>query len=229
MLWTIDRFREEVEQVRVALGLEDFFLYGQSWGSMLAIEYALKYQKHLKGLVLSSMTASIASYVEYVNKLRAALPPRICSRRSRSTRRQGKYDAPEYQEAMFKEVYGRHVCRVDPWPDPVARAFKHINTQVYNTMQGPNEFVVTGTFKDWDRWKDLAKITVPTLVIGARYDEMNPDDIRKMGTPSSEFPGRDLRERQPPGDVGRPGGLLRGPPGFPQRRRGRTLPAPRSA
>ena len=74
-LWTIDRFREEVEQVRAALGLEDFFLYGQSWGSMLAIEYALKYQKHLKGLVLSSMTASIASYVEYVNKLRAALPP----------------------------------------------------------------------------------------------------------------------------------------------------------
>src|SRR6476659_3637327 len=76
-LWTIDRFREEVEQVRAALGLENFILYGQSWGSMLAIEYALKYQKHLKGLVLSSMTASIASYVEYVNKLRAALPPEV--------------------------------------------------------------------------------------------------------------------------------------------------------
>ncbi len=179
-LWTIDRFREEVEQVRVALGLEDFFLYGQSWGSMLAIEYALKYQKHLKGLVLSSMTASIASYVEYVNKLRAALPPAVLATLVKYEEK-GDYENPEYQAVMFKEVYGRHVCRVDPWPDPVARAFKHISPQVYNTMQGPNEFVVTGTFKDWDRWKDLAKITVPTLVIGARYDEMNPDDIRKMG------------------------------------------------
>ena len=179
-LWTIDRFREEVEQVRAALGLEDFFLYGQSWGSMLAIEYALKYQKHLKGLVLSSMTASIASYVEYVNKLRAALPPEVLAVLVKYEEK-GDYENPEYQAVMFKEVYGRHVCRVDPWPDPVARAFKHISPQVYNTMQGPNEFVVTGTFKDWDRWKDLAKITVPTLVIGARYDEMNPDDIRKMG------------------------------------------------
>ena len=180
-LWTIDRFREEVEQVRAALGLEDFFLYGQSWGSMLAIEYALKYQTHLKGLVLSSMTASIASYVEYVNKLRAALPPEVLAVLVKYEAK-GDYENAEYQEVMFKEVYGRHVCRLDPWPDPVARAFKHISPQVYNTMQGPNEFVVTGTFKDWDRWNDLARIHVPTLVIGARYDEMNPDDIRKMGT-----------------------------------------------
>jgi proline iminopeptidase len=179
-LWTIDRFRDEVEQVRAALGLVDFYLYGQSWGSMLAIEYALKYPKHLKGLVLSNMTASIASYVEYVAKLRAALPKELLAVLEKYEA-QGQYDAPEYVEAMFKGVYGRHICRLDPWPDPVARAFKHINNQVYGTMQGPNEFVVTGTFKDWDRWKDLPKITVPTLVIGARYDEMNPDDIRKMG------------------------------------------------
>jgi proline iminopeptidase len=179
-LWTIDRFRDEVEQVRAGLKLENFYLYGQSWGSMLAIEYALKYPQHLKGLVLSSMTASIASYVKYVNTLRAALPKEILTVLEKYEAR-GEYDAPEYQQAMFKEVYGRHVCRLDPWPDPVARAFKHINNQVYNTMQGPNEFVVTGTFKDWDRWKDLSRIGVPTLVIGARYDEMNPDDIRTMG------------------------------------------------
>ena len=61
------------------------------------------------------------------------------------------------------------------------RAFKHVNPQVYGTMQGPNEFVVTGTFKDWDRWNDLSKITVPTLLIGAKYDEMDPEDIKKMG------------------------------------------------
>jgi proline iminopeptidase len=179
-LWTIERFREEVEQVRRALGLENFYLYGQSWGSMLAIEYALEYQKHVKGLVLSSMTASIPSYVAYIAKLRAALPPEVQAVLAKHEAT-GQYEAPEYQEAMFKEVYGRHVCRIDPWPDPVARAFKHLNPQVYGTMQGPNEFVVTGTFKDWDRWADLPKIAVPTLVIGARYDEMDPEDIRKMG------------------------------------------------
>lgn len=179
-LWTIDRFREEVEQVRAALGLEDFYLYGQSWGSMLAIEYVLKYPKHVKSLSLSSMTASIASYLDYVAKLRAALPKKMLATLEKYEA-QGQYEAPEYQEAMFEGVYKRHVCRLDPWPDPVARAFKHINTQVYGTMQGPNEFVVTGTFKDWDRWNDLAKIRVPTLVMGARFDEMNPEDIRKMG------------------------------------------------
>lgn len=179
-LWTIERFREEVEQVRQALGLENFYLYGQSWGSMLGIEYALKYQKHLKGLVLSSMTASVPSYMAYIAKLRAALPADIQAVLTKYEAT-GEYEAPEYQEAMYKGVYGRHICRIEPWPDPVARAFKHLNPQVYGTMQGPNEFVVTGTFKDWDRWADLPKIGVPTLLIGARYDEMDPEDIKKMG------------------------------------------------
>jgi proline-specific peptidase len=73
-LWTVERFREEVEQVRAALGLERFYLYGQSWGGLLAIEYALKYQSHLKGLIISNMTASWASYVDYINELRRQLP-----------------------------------------------------------------------------------------------------------------------------------------------------------
>jgi len=179
-LWTVERFREEVEQVRTGLGLENFYLYGQSWGSMLAIEYALKYQKHIKGLVLSSMTASIQSYMKYIAQLRAQLPKDILATLEKYEAL-GQYDAPEYQEAVFKGVYSRHICRLDPWPDPVDRAFKHVNNQVYGTMQGPNEFVVTGTFKDWDRWNDLSKIKVPTLLIGATYDEMDPEDIKKMG------------------------------------------------
>ncbi len=145
--------------MREGLGLENFYLYGQSWGSMLGIEYALKYQKHLKGLVLSSMTASIPAYMVYIAKLRAALPADIQATLTKYEAT-GQYEAPEYQEAMYRGVYGRHVCRLDPWPDPVARAFKHLNPQVYGTMQGPNEFVVTGTFKGWDRWADLPKIGV---------------------------------------------------------------------
>ena len=178
-LWTVDRFRDEVEQVRAALSLENFYLFGQSWGGMLGIEYALKYQKHLKGLVISNMTASIPSYMAYAAKLRAALPADVIAVLDKYEKK-GEYEAPEYQETMMKQVYSRHVCRLDPWPEPLDRCFKHFNMKVYNTMQGPNEFVVTGNFKDWDRWKDLPKITVPTLLIGAKYDTMSVEDIRSI-------------------------------------------------
>jgi proline iminopeptidase len=180
-LWTIERFREEVDQVRESLGLDKFYLLGHSWGGMLGIEYALKYQSHLKGLIISNMTASIPSYVAYVNKLRRKLP---FETRRTLEKYEAKLDyaAPEYQDIIFNHIYKQHICRVEPWPDPVNRAFKNMNQQVYNYMQGPNEFLVTGTFKDWDRWGDLQRIKVPTLLIGSKYDEMNPRDIRKMGT-----------------------------------------------
>jgi len=179
-LWTVDRFREEVEQVRAALGLENFYLYGSSWGGMLGIEYALKYQNHLKALVISDMTASIASYVEYVNELRRRLPPAVIAVLEKYEAK-GEFEAPEYQEVMLSQIYSKHLCRLDPWPDPVSRTFRHLATPVYNTMQGPNEFVVNGTFKDWDRWKDLAKIHVPTLLVVGRHDTMRVEDIQKMG------------------------------------------------
>jgi proline iminopeptidase len=179
-LWTIDRFREEVEQVRAALGLENFYLYGQSWGGMLGIEYASKYQRHLKGLIISNMTASIPSYVEYTNELRQRFPPEIVKTLEKYESRE-EYNAPEYQEILFNQLYLKHLCRINPWPEPIQRTFRNVNTQVYNTMQGPNEFVVTGTFKDWNRWNDIQNIKVPALLLVGRYDTMRVEDIQKMG------------------------------------------------
>jgi len=179
-LWTVERFREEVEQVRSALGLEKFYRYGHSWGGMLAIEYALNYQSHLKGLIISNMTASIASYVAYINKLRGQLSAEsigILERFEAS----GEYTAPEYEKVMFGEIYSTHLCRVTPWPEPMVRMFLHMNQKVYNTMQGPNEFVITGTFKDWDRWSELKNINVPTLLSVGRFDTMSVADIERMG------------------------------------------------
>lgn len=179
-LWTVDRYREEVEQVRQGLGLEKFYLFGSSWGGMLGIEYALAHQDHLKALIISDMTASIRSYESYINKLRAALPEedrKILAKYEA----EGNYEAPEYMNVMFGKIYAEHLLRISPWPEPVDRSFKKFNAQIYNTMQGPNEFVITGNFRDWDRWNDLAKIKVPTLVIAGRQGTMSPDDIRKMG------------------------------------------------
>jgi proline iminopeptidase len=179
-LWTVERFREEVEQVRRALGLEQFYLYGQSWGGLLGLEYALKYQQHLKALIVSNMTASIPSYLGHVNHLRSLMPAdRV--KVFEQYEALGQLDAPEYQEVLT-ELYNRHICRVVPWPEPVQRMFSHLATPVYNTMQGDNEFVVTGTFKDWDRWADLHLVRVPTFLTVGRHDSMNPADIEKMGT-----------------------------------------------
>jgi proline iminopeptidase len=177
-LWTIPRFVEEVEQVREALGLEKFYLLGSSWGGMLGIEYALKYQQHLKGLIISNMTASIASYVKYVGELRKQLSPETIAILDKYEAA-GDFENPAYQEAIMTKVYAKHLCRLNPFPEPVERTFRHFNSKIYNTMQGPNEFIVTGTFKDWDRWADLPQIKTPTLALGAKYDEMNPADIRR--------------------------------------------------
>ncbi len=180
-LWTIPRFLAEVEQVRSALGLDEFYLYGHSWGGLLGIEYALRYGRHLKGLVVSNMTASVKSYVAYIDELRAQLPAASQAILAKYEKA-GEYEAPEYQQVVFEQLYTRHLCRLDPWPDAVMRTFKHLAKPVYETLQGNNEFVVTGTMKDWDRWGDLERIATPTLLLGARHDEIRPADMQRMGT-----------------------------------------------
>lgn len=182
-LWNIPRFVEEVEQVRKGLGLEKFYLFGQSWGSMLAMEYLDKYQSHVKAAVLSNMTASSKSYVTYTAKLKEQiLSPRDIVIYD-SLDKLKAYNSPEFQNLMMDKLYTQVVCRMplESWPEPLMRAFKKANQTIYIHMQGVDEFHVTGNVKDWDMWDRLHNIKVPTLLIGAKYDEMNPDDIRKEG------------------------------------------------
>ena len=178
-LWTVERFREEVETVRRTLGLEQFYLLGNSWGGMLGLEYALKYPSHLKGLIISNMTASIDSYVTYLGELRGRLSPDEVALMARHEAADD-LEAPAYQ-ALLDRLYRRHICRLDPWPEPLDRMHTHQATSVYHTMQGHNEFVVTGTFRDWNRWDDLYRFTVPTLLSVGRHDTMRPADIEEMG------------------------------------------------
>jgi proline iminopeptidase len=179
-LWDVDRFREEVEEVRNALGLDQFYLLGSSWGGFLGIEYALKYGDALKGLIISNMTASIESYVKHINALRDQLPKDLVDTMKRYEAAED-FEAPEYQEIVQTHLNEKHICRLTPWPDAVVRGFSHMNPQVYNTMQGPNEFVVTGTFKDWNRWDSLKDIQNKTLLLVGRHDSMSVEDIEEMG------------------------------------------------
>ena len=178
-LWTIERYTDEVEAVRRGLGLDQFYLLGHSWGGLLAIEYALKYQQHLKGLVISNMAASADSFVKHVSKIRSQFSDDVRAQLE-YYENANKTDDTAYQALLFDKLYKVFICRLDPWPDPVGRSLQGWNQHVYNVLQGRSEFEVTGRIKGWDRWADLPKIKVRTLTMGARYDEMDPEDMRKM-------------------------------------------------
>ena len=179
-LWSVDRYVNEVEQVRKALGLnsDNFYLLGSSWGGILCMEYALKYQSNLKGLIVSNMMASIPDYVTYANEV---LGPQLDSdvlTEIKALEAAGDFENPRYSELIYTNYYPEHVLRMplEEWPDPVNRAFAHINLDLYVTMQGPSEFGVVGDakLKNWDIKAKLSNISIPTLTIGGAYDTMDP-------------------------------------------------------
>lgn len=185
-LWDTARFVEEVEQVRQALGLgpDNFYLLGHSWGGILAAEYALKYQKNLKGLIISNMMMSIPAYNDYASKvLMPAMDPAVL-KQVQAFEAKKDYENPRYMELLMPNFYALHILRkpVDEWPDPVNRAFAKLNRQLYVLMQGPSEMGASGRLEKWDRTADLPKIAVPTLVIGAQYDTMDPKHMEWVST-----------------------------------------------
>jgi proline iminopeptidase len=183
-LWDLSRFVDEVEQVRSALKIEkdSFYLFGHSWGGILAIEYALRYQDRLKGLVISNMMASIPAYNEYAQKvLMQQMDPSVL-KILKQIEAEKKYDDVRYEQLLIPNFYAKHILRMpyEYWPDPVVRAFAHLNKSIYVPMQGPSEMGASGKLENWDRVADLPKITVPTLVIGAKYDTMDPAHMEMM-------------------------------------------------
>jgi len=185
-MWTVELFVEEVGVVRDALGLDRCHVVGQSWGGMLGMEYALTHPDGLASLTICDSPASIPQWVAEANRLREALPPEVQATLLRHEQA-GTTDDPEYEEAC-KVFYDRHVCRV-PWPDGVARSFAQMPNEVYMTMNGPSEFHVIGTLKDWDIVDQLGGIDVPTLVISGRHDEATPLIARTVheAIPGSEW------------------------------------------
>jgi proline iminopeptidase len=183
-LWDLPRFVEEVEQVRMALGLDssNFYLLGHSWGGILALEYALKYQQHLKGLLISNMMASLPAYNEYAEKTLMPAMDQDVLAEVKQLEAAGKHADPRYMELLIPHHYEHHILRMpaDQWPDPVNRAFKHLNPAIYVPMQGPSELGASGTLANWDRTADLGTIAVPTLVIGAQHDTMDPAHMAMM-------------------------------------------------
>ncbi|MCI0621305.1 MAG: proline iminopeptidase-family hydrolase [Acidobacteria bacterium] len=188
-LWAVPLFVEEVGVVRQALRLEQVHLFGQSWGGMLGMEYALTRPQGLASLIVANSPASMPQWLAEANRLRAALPSGVQQTLLRHESAGTTSDAA-YQEAVMV-FYRRHLCRLDTWPDCVNRSFEKLAQypEVYHTMNGPSEFHCIGTLKNWSIVDRLGEIRVPVLLLSGRYDEATPTIVETIhrGIPASEW------------------------------------------
>ncbi|PHI19769.1 proline iminopeptidase [Lewinellaceae bacterium SD302] len=192
-LWNTPRFVEEVEQVRQALDLgpDNFYVLGHSWGGILGIEYALKYQDKMKGLIISNMMSSCPAYGRYAHEVLGPGLGEETYRKILAYEDAEDFSNPDYVNLMTTEHYTKHVLRrpLGEWPRAVNVAFENTNPDIYVPMQGPSEFGIRGKLANWDRTEDLAKIEIPTLVIGAQHDTMDPAFMKMMSEklPKGEY------------------------------------------
>jgi proline-specific peptidase len=188
-LWTVPLFVEELGVVRQALGLNQIHLFGQSWGGMLGMEYALTKPRGLASLIVADSPASMHQWVQEANRLRAALPPEVQETLLRHEAA-GTTNEKAYHDAVMV-FYRRHLCRLEVWPDCVKRSFQKMDEdpQVYHTMNGPSEFHVVGTLKDWSIVDRLGEIREKVLLLSGRYDEATPAIVETIqrGIPGSEW------------------------------------------
>ena len=188
-MWTVDLFARELDAVRDALSLDQLHLLGHSWGGMLAMEYMLRKPSGVVSLTLESSPASMVQWATELNRLVAELPTDIQDT-LRAHEIAGTTDDPAFYEATLA-FYRRHLCRLSPWPDYVERSFAKLrdNPEVYNVMNGPSEFYVTGTLKEWTIVDRLGEITLPTLVMSGTYDEATPAIAETVhsGIPGSKW------------------------------------------
>jgi proline iminopeptidase len=181
-LWTNERFVEEVEQVRKAIGADasNFYILGNSWGGILGMEYALKYQKNLKGLLVSNMVASAPEYGKYADEVLAKqMDPKVLAE-VRAIEAKKDFANPRYMELLIPNFYHEHICRLQEWPDGLNRSLKHGNNSIYVQMQGPSEFGIAGSLAKWDIKNRLKEIAIPTLMIGGKYDTMDPKAMEEQ-------------------------------------------------
>jgi proline iminopeptidase len=186
-LWRVDRFVDELAKVRATLGLRRVHILGHSWGTMLLTDYMLTKPDGVQSVVFSDPAISMPQFAKDAARYRKALPPEVLTTLTRHEQ-MGSTACPEYQGAVL-EYYRRHVCRLNPYPDALELTMAGVGEDVYNTMNGPNEFYVVGNLKDYDRTARLHEIQQPALFICGRFDETSPEatEIYHKQMPGSEM------------------------------------------
>ncbi|MCC6814812.1 MAG: proline iminopeptidase-family hydrolase [Saprospiraceae bacterium] len=191
--WDLNRYVEEVEQVRVQLKLDksNFYLLGHSWGGILAMEYAVKYGNNIKGLIISNMMASCPKYDQYAEEYLSKKIDQSILDTIKRIEKEEDFENPEYMRLLLPNFYNQFICRIplEEWPEPLTRCFEKLNHSLYVTMQGPSEFGISGKLEKWDRSEYLKDFNMPVLVIGGNFDTMDPDYLKWMSQQikNSEF------------------------------------------
>jgi L-proline amide hydrolase len=177
--WTVQLFLDELTSLVDTLGIaEEYLLLGQSWGGMLAAEHAVRKPQGLRGLVIADSPADMRLWSAAAAELRAKLPPGVDETLA-AHEAAGTTDSEEYRTAM-RFFYDRHVCRVVPWPDEFERSLAAIDDDptVYSAMNGPSEFHVVGSLRDWSIVDRLGAVSVPALLISGEFDEAAPATVQ---------------------------------------------------
>jgi L-proline amide hydrolase len=177
--WTVELFLSELDNLLRTLGIADrYALLGQSWGGMLAAEHAVRRPAGLRGLVIANSPASMSLWLSAADRLRAELPPEV-EKTLRSHEADGTTDSQAYQDAV-QVFYERHLCRVVPMPAEVAYSMAEIDRDptVYHAMNGPSEFHVIGSIRDWSIIDRVDAVAVPTLLVSGRHDEATPETVQ---------------------------------------------------
>lgn len=177
-LFVPEHYVEEVEAFRKEMNLERPHVIGSSWGGMLAIAYALKYQRNMKTMTTVGGLHSVPLTVREMLRMKRTLPAEVKKTMERYEAA-GEYDDPEYQKAVMV-YYKRFLCRLEEWPTEVTYSIEHLSKPVYGTMNGPNEFTIIGNIRYWDVTDELHTIHVPTLVLGGKFDEVSPVVAREI-------------------------------------------------
>lgn len=182
-LWIMSRFVLELHELINALGINQFHLFGHSWGGSLAVEYALLYPKNVRSLILASPVLSVPLWLEDTKRLLKKLPEPT-QQIINQYEREGTTESSEYQIA--KNEFNNLLCRIHPNPEDLVYSLTHSNRNVYQMMWGPSEFTVTGNLKNFDRINNLININSPILITCGRYDEASPLSMEKAQKKSKD-------------------------------------------
>lgn len=187
-LWNKQRFVEELHQVVQALDLENHFVFANSWGAMVLIEYLLEYGTTFKGIVLSGMPASFQKFQHNITNLRAKLPQEV-QMKLEEHEKKGTTTSTEYQQLIFVHWFNRHYCVLTPWPAPLMQSLQHLASPVLVSLFGTDIFQFNGPATNWDRSNDLHKIKTPTLLLAGKKDLVFEEDLTFMASliPNAEY------------------------------------------
>lgn len=178
-LWHISRFCDEVEEVRKALSLDQFYLFGHGWGGMLALEYLTRHQENLKGAIISNAAAGLNPI--YRKSLLQQYLPAPEFQKLDSISKKLDFNAPLYNQILYSRYFNQTYCRLKPWPAPVLTSLAKSNHQQYRQMVGEDVFSYRGNLASWQRWDTLTTLSVPALIIGGLKDEVDPADVKELG------------------------------------------------